>query len=216
MIINNVEYEIKPFANLSGADLRWANLSGANLSGANLSGANLSRANLTWANLSGANLSRANLTGADLSRANLTWADLTGADLSRANLSRANLTGADLSRANLSGAIWNYTTIGIDLACPDVGGFTAYKIAHGKVITLDIPADAKRSSATTKKCRVSKALVVEIDDGLQEIASDYDVNFIYRVGEIVEVPDFNDDRWNECSRGIHCFINRHSAETWKE
>src|SRR5574343_392207 len=175
MIINNVEYQIKPFANLN----------------------------------------KAKLTGADLRGADLRGADLTDAVLSRAKLTGADLRGADLRGANLSGAIWNYTTIGIDLACPDVGGFTAYKIAHGKVITLDVPADAKRSSATTKKCRVSKALVVEIDDGLQEIASDYDVNFIYRVGEIVEVTDFDDDRWNECSKGIHCFVNRHSAETWK-
>jgi hypothetical protein len=58
-------------ANLSGADLSWANLSRADLSGANLSGANLSRADL-----SGANLSRADLSWANLSRANLSRADL--------------------------------------------------------------------------------------------------------------------------------------------
>ena len=96
-------------ANLSGADLSGANLSGADLSGANLSGANLSGADLSGANLSGANLSGADLSGANLSWANLSWADLSGADLSGANLSWANLSwadlsGADLSWANLSGA----------------------------------------------------------------------------------------------------------------
>lgn len=30
-------------------------------------------------------------------------------------------------------------------------------------------------------------------------------------GEIVEEPQFNDDRWNECSEGIHFFINRQEA-----
>ena len=42
------EYTIKPEANLSSADLRWANLSDANLNGADL----------RWTNLKGANLSK--------------------------------------------------------------------------------------------------------------------------------------------------------------
>ncbi|OCQ97196.1 low-complexity protein [Nostoc sp. MBR 210] len=91
-------------ADLIGADLNRANLSGAYFSGADLIGADLNRADLSRADLSRAALSRAYLSGADLSRANLSRADLTGANLSRANLSRANLSGADLSRANLSRA----------------------------------------------------------------------------------------------------------------
>ncbi len=58
---------------------------------ANLSGAYLSRAYLSGADLSGANLSGAYLSGANLSRANLSGAYLSGAYLSRANLSGANL-----------------------------------------------------------------------------------------------------------------------------
>ena len=81
-----------------------ANLSGADLGGANLSGANLIRADLSGANLSGANLIRADLSGADLSGANLSEADLSEADLSGADLSGANLSEADLSEADLSGA----------------------------------------------------------------------------------------------------------------
>ena len=88
-------------ADLSRANLSWANLSRADLSLANLSWANLSRADLSWANLSWANLSGADLSRANLSRADLSGADLSGADLSWANLLRANLSGADLSRANL-------------------------------------------------------------------------------------------------------------------
>jgi len=56
----------------------------ANLSGANLSWADLFKANLPWANLSEANLSGANLFGANLSGANLFGANLSGADLSGA------------------------------------------------------------------------------------------------------------------------------------
>lgn len=61
-------------ADLRKADLSCANLSWANLRCADLSGANLSKADLSWANLSCADLS-----GADLSRVNLRWANLSGA-----------------------------------------------------------------------------------------------------------------------------------------
>jgi hypothetical protein len=44
-----------------------------------------------------------------------------------------------------------------------------------------------------------------------EVNSDHDKNFLYRVGETVEVKDFDDDRWNECSTGIHFFITRDEA-----
>ena len=49
------------------------------------------------------------------------------------------------------------------------------------------------------------------ESGLSEIESDYDGDFVYRVGETVEVPDFDDNRWNECAAGIHFFITRDEA-----
>ena len=82
---------------------------------------------------------------------------------------------------------------------------------------LEICADAKRSSATSRKCRCSKAKVLAItnldgsESGLSEIESDYDEDFIYCVGETVEVPDFDENRWNECTAGIHFFITREEA-----
>lgn len=53
-------------ADLSGADLRVANLGGADLSGADLRGADLRVADLSGANLTGADLSWAGLCGAAL------------------------------------------------------------------------------------------------------------------------------------------------------
>ena len=204
-------------ANLSGANLSWADLSGANLSGANLSGANLSWADLSGADLSWADLSGANLSGANLSGANLSWADLSGADLSGANLRRANLSGANLRRANLSGAIYNENTAFFALCCPEEGSFIGFKKAGEKIIKLQIPKNAKRSSATTRKCRCSKAKVLSIteidgsDSGITEIRSDRDESFIYKVGETVSVSNFDENRWNECSTGIHFFITRDEA-----
>ena len=157
---------------------------------------------------------RADLSGADLSGADLSGADLFGANLSGANLSRANLSGADLSGADLSGA---KNVPFIPMACPDTGPFIGFKKASGHIVMLGIPEDARRLSATGRKCRCDKAIVIRIEemDGttsdLTEVASDRDSSFVYKVGEMVSVPDFCEDRWKECSEGIHFFINRQEA-----
>ena len=100
-------------ANLSGAYLTRANLSGAYLT--NLSGAYLTEADLSGADLTGANLTEAYLTEADLSGAYLSGANLTRANLTRANLTRANLTGADLTGADLTGAKGLVKIMGVDI-----------------------------------------------------------------------------------------------------
>lgn len=146
-------------------------------------------------------------------RADLRGADLRGANLRGADLWEADLRGADLSGADLSGN----TQIIYPIACPDTGVFTAWKKARGYIIQLEIPDEAKRVSATTRKCRCNMAKVVAIqnidgtDSGLREVSSGYDHNFIYKVGETVTVDCFDDNRWNECSTGIHFFITRQEA-----
>ena len=141
-------------------------------------------------------------------------ADLTGANLFGANLRGANLTGADLSRADLTRA---KNVPFIPMACPDTGSFTGFKKASGHIVVLEIPADARRLSATGRKCRCDKAIVLRIEDmdgttsDLTEVASDRDSSFVYKVGKMVSVPDFCEDRWQECSAGIHFFINRQEA-----
>ena len=203
-------------ADLSGANLRDADLSGADLICANLSNANLFGANLRGANLSGADLSGANLRDADLSGADLSFANLRGADLSGANLSCANLSNANLSGASMDQMIWDIHTVFYPLQCPDSGSYIGYKKASGLVVELEIPADARRSSATSRKCRASKAKVLSITDingnpAGGQVKSNYDPDFVYTIGETVEVSDFDDDRWNECSTGIHHFITRAEA-----
>ena len=144
---------------------------------------------------------------------------LNGGDGKRADLSSVNLSGADLRGANLSELVFNEGTVFYALQCPEEGSFIGYKKAYGYIVKLEILADAKRSSATSRKCRCSAAKVLSITavDGseeIKEIASDRDSNFIYRVGEIVRVDNFDEDRWNECSTGIHFFITRREAEQY--
>ena len=194
--------------------LLWLNGEGgsrADLRGANLRDADLRGADLRGANLSCANLSNANLFGANLRGANLRDADLRGADLSC-----ANLRGADLSGASMDQMIWDIHTVFYPLQCPDSGSYIGYKKASGLVVELEIPADARRSSATSRKCRASKAKVLSITDingnpAGGQVKSNYDPDFVYTIGETVEVSDFDDDRWNECSTGIHHFITRAEA-----
>ena len=216
------------YADLDGADLRDANLSGADLRGADLRDANLWYADLRGANLRDASLGCADLGYADLGGANLGGADLRGADLRDAdlrgaNLGHANLYDADFSGADLGGAdLWStdlscVKNIFFPMACPEKGSFIAFKKAGCYIIELFIPSNAKRCSATSRKCRCSKAKVISITTpsgdktNITEVYSNYDPNFIYKLGEYVEVKNFDDNRWNECSTGIHFFITRQEA-----
>ena len=184
------------------------------------------RANLRGADLKWANLREANLREANLREANLSGADLSGADLSGADLREADLRGADLSGADLSGA---KNVPFIPIACPDTGAFVGFKKARlyspdeteaqDVIVELEILADARRSSATGRKCRCDKAKVLSITtlDGAEvgtdagTVHSSYDPQFEYRVGEIVTAQNFCEDRWGECAPGIHFFINRQEA-----
>ena len=156
---------------------------------------------------------------ADLSYADLSYADLSSADLSYANLSYADLSAADLRSANLSAAYNLDKAIGfmLPIACPEKGAFTAFKACRaGLIVELLIPAEAKRSSATGRKCRCDKAVVVEITDTAgnpvdTEAASQYDSGFKYRKGDTVIAETFDDNRWKECAPGIHFFITMQEA-----
>ena len=175
----------------------------ADLMGADLRGADLRDANLRDANLIGADLREANLRGANIRYANLRDANIIGADLMRADLRDANLIGANL----------NYP-----ISCPEKGSFIGFKKCRDSLIVeLEITDDSLRCSATGRKCRCSKAKVISItnlngtpaDVNVAHSIKNYD--FIYKVGEIVEAKDFDTNRWNECSTGIHFFIDRNRA-----
>ena len=133
---------------------------------------------------------------------------------------------ADLRGANLSGA---KNVPFIPYACPDTGAFVGFKKAklyssdeteaQDVIVELEILTDARRSSATGRKCRCDKAKVLSVTtlDGVAvgadagTVRSSYDSDFVYEVGKIVTEPNFCEDRWKECAPGIHFFINRQEA-----
>ena len=213
-------------ANLHGADLSYANLHGADLSyaclhGADLRGADLHGADLSYANLHGADLSYACLHGADLHGADLRGADLRGADLHGANLCDADLCHADLRDANHVELSIAKTSI-----LPDESDIIGWKKAYVDdtmppkpvIVKLLIPADAQRSNGTGRKCRASKARVLDLQDKQGNSLppdttaySGHDTDFTYKKGETVHVENFDTNRWNECAPGIHFFITRIEA-----
>ena len=147
--------------------------------------------------------------GANLTRANLTRANLYGANLYGANLTRANLDGA-----NLDGA----TNIPfVPYACPSDGAFIGWKKVNNCLVMLEIPEDARRCSCTSQKCRCDKAKVLGItnldtNESISEIKNtSYFSAVTYVVGEMVYPDSFDENRWNECSHGIHFFINKQNA-----
>jgi hypothetical protein len=177
-------------------------------------------ANLSGVDLSGADLSGVDLSGADLRGANLSGVDLSGAYLSGADLRGANLSGAYLSGADLRGAknISKLTLAQLSVIADDGDVIGWKKCEHGRVVKLLIADGTPRSNATGRKCRAESAKVLAIFDDenvpYESAQSKYDARFVYIVGETVSVPDFDPDRFNECSTGIHFFITRVEAEEY--
>lgn len=150
--------------------------------------------------------------------ADLHDADLHGADLRYADLHGANLYDADLCDANLSGLTIAQTSI-----LPDEGDIIGWKKAIALdgariIVKLLIPADAQRSNTTGRKCRASKARILDLQDQQGNSLppdttaySGFDPDFMYKKGETVHVEDFDTNRWKECAPGIHFFITRIEA-----
>ena len=222
----NLAYACLKNAHLAHACLKYADLSHADLSHSDLIKSNLSYANLCNTFLNGAYLGKAKLVGANMSESFIRGAILYEANLSFANLTNAELFDARLRGADLSNVILDNVK-GLNDQCPKEGSFIGWKICiplagdyftnNYYVVKLEILADAKRSSATTNKCRCSKAKVLEIQNlngtkaDIDEVCSIQDHSFKYKVGEIVEVPDFDERYWIQCASGIHFFMDRITA-----
>ena len=162
------------------------------------------------------------LMQAKLDHADLREANLQGANLWDANLCDANLHGADLRGADLQGAKNIPELAAAQLIIVPDGDLIVWKFAYGInygriLVRLRIPAGAKRSNATGRKCRAEYAevLAIETTDGKPydgKAISWYDRSTVYEVGATVKPTEpFDDDRWNECSSGIHFYLTRSEA-----
>jgi hypothetical protein len=150
----------------------------------------------------------ADLSGADLSEANLRVADLRGANLRGANLRGADLSGANLYMADLSGE--EKFRLGKVLDEP----LTGYKMTkEGVVITAEIPAGAIVFCINGSRCRTNRAKITDMD-GHEILHSSYDNSFEYRLGQEIEIKDFNLMYNVECASGFHFFRTRKEADEY--
>ena len=176
------------------ADLRYKDLSGLSLDGASLVGASLDGARLVRASLDGARLVRASLDGASLDGARLDGASLDGA-----SLVGARLDGAEKIR------------LGQILTEP----MTGYKkTKEDVVITAEIPAGAIVFCINGSKCRTNRAKITDMA-GHDVLHSQYDNSFEYRLGQDIEIKDFNLMYNVECASGFHFFRTRKEAEEYR-
>lgn len=173
---------------------------------ADLDCTDLHNADLSYANLGNVDLRNAKLFGADLSYANLHLADLRNTNLSYANLFGANLysTNLDEKETIRKGKIINKKTF-------------VYKKCQGKIVKLELQIGSIIFSINNNICRTNKAKVISIDGNEKKglkIASDYDNNFIYEVGKIMKVEDFNLMYNVECGKGINFFWTKEEAKKY--
>lgn len=101
--------------------------------------------------------------------------------------------------------------------------FVGWKLCkHDKIVKLLIPADARRSNSTSRKCRAEKVVVLEIQDkegnvkpNGAEAYSMYYPFFAYKQGEVVTSYFWGDHRWTTCAPGIHFFLTREEVVAYE-
>nr|DAI01952.1 MAG TPA: pentapeptide repeat protein [Caudoviricetes sp.] len=215
----NFSYNDLSTIDICSADFRSVDFRSASFRSAIIQNIDFSDANLCGVDFRFAKICNSKLCDADLTNADFSDCGLSNCDLSNCDLRNANFFGAKLSNVKLDGVIYNGGTHFFALQCPEEGSFIGWKkCCDDRIVKLLIPEDAKRSSATTRKCRCDKAKVLEIWDKngnlIQKAYSKNDADFVYRIGETVSVPNFDEDRWQECAPGIHFFITRKEAEMY--
>ena len=165
------------------------------------------------ADLRNKNLSRLRLVGARLDGARLDGASLVGARLDGACLDGACLDGACLDGACLDGACLDGAKkirLGQILTEP----MTGYKkTREGVVITAEIPAGAIVFCINGSKCRTNRAKITDMA-GHEILHSKYDNSFEYRLGQEIEIKDFNLMYNVECASGFHFFRTHEEADNY--
>ncbi len=195
---------------MSNVDVSLSSFLGSTLDGINFENSIIENALFDGCSMKGVNLKNANVTGSCF----------RSCDLRNANAEGTNFLRSVLELADMSGMKINDQTKWIRLHCPEKGPFLGYKKCMGdRLVQLLIPADAKRSSATGATCRCNKAKVLTIKsfdykEQYEEAWSLVDENFVYRVGQWVEVKDFNEDRWFDSTTGIHFWLTREEAKAY--
>ena len=123
-------------------------------------------------------------------------------------------------------------------ACPEEGSFIGWKLVQEtkkgryevipRILKIRIPTDAKRSSAFSNKCRCSKAVPLEVYDLQGNVVKPKGKLYSfclslfkiqatpleYVIAKEVYSDKWDEDRFNECSNGIHFFMKMEEAQRY--
>lgn len=226
-------------ANFAGADLKNINLNDVDLTAVNFCEANLEDSSFNnacihsayfgFANLESVDFIEADLSGSNFAEAIITYTNFTAAKLNYVSFNGSIIKCSTFKYADLLDVDFKNACLKTVRLCDainipfipsylPVGEFIGWKKCQSKIIKLKILEDSKRSRGLSDKCRCDKALVLgfETFDGtpITDITEIVNTNYAechYKVGEIVYADGWDDNRWNECSNGIHFFIDRQSA-----
>lgn len=204
--------------------------------GSDLSNLDLHRIDFTDAlgeniNFSNSNLSESIFTGSRFEHVNFDSANLRKAVLKSCDMRYANFHNADcrgthfectiMECSNHEGIIIDDETKNYKMHCPETGAFLGYKKCFNDLlVTLLIPADARRVCSTTRPCRCDKAKVINITsmDYKEHYTEAWSLcasgDFKYTLGEYVFPDSFNPDRWMESTHGIHFWMTPEEAKAY--
>jgi uncharacterized protein YjbI with pentapeptide repeats len=197
-----------------------ADLLDAHLNDATIINSDMSCAKLKYIDLQKATIKNTSIIESDLQSALLRNATLEDVNLFRADLQFAHLEDASLSRVNLENSNLEDTHLSENEECrrglilkEDMIGYK--KCRDNRIVKLCVPKGAVVFSINNYKCRTNIAKVLEITNLAGKVCrvaySNYEPDFKYKVGEIVEVEDFA-LRYNlECASGIHFFRTKEEA-----
>ena len=230
-ILNHTKCDGSTFinANINRAILSVSSFEECNFNSAGCVGSTFHRSRLYSSYLNACNILETDFTEAILVNADFSDAHITNSTFYRAYLSSANFKGATIDsftsfcRADIDKDM-NISCPNVPINCPEEGSFIGFKVGLSSIdisevvlIKLEIMEDAKRSSGTRRKCRADKVKVLDIINLNSEkhekeaISIKMRRNFKYKVGEVIQINNFDNNRWNECSTGIHFFITKDEA-----
>lgn len=199
-------------------DLSNIDFSGINFTDAIGENINFSNCNLSNCDFTGSRFEHVNFDSANLQKAILKNCDMRYANFHNADCRGTKFSCTIMECSNHEGIIIDDTTENYRMHCPEKGAFLGYKKCFNDLlVTLLIPADARRVCSTTRPCRCDKAKVINITsfDYKEHYKEAWSLcastDFKYTLGEYVYPDSFNPDRWMESTHGIHFWMTPEEA-----
>lgn len=141
--------------------------------------------------------------------------DLTGTDLSNMEFELSSFQNTVLDHVNLeNSSVENALFDGCSL---HGANFTNANLKTASFRYCDLRESNIEGANPSCRCNKAKVLTIksfDFKENYEEAWSLVDENFVYRRGQWVKVKDFNEDRWQDSTTGIHFWMTRQEAENY--